>query len=476
MHAFSVDFGKRSNEIELTLKFYALIKNSLLFPYCNFKILPMYHPLSESDPDVFALINKENERQKNSIELTASANFVSRAVLEATGSILTNKVAEGYPGRRYFSGCENIDQLENLAIARAKKLFGAAYANLEPYTGSQANHAVYLTALKPGDRLLGMDLGHGGHLSHGAKFTMTGKHYDCHFYQVDPDTECLDYDRILDRAKEVRPKLIIAGASSYPRIIDFQRFREIADEVGAFLLADIAHISGLVAAGLHPSPIPHAHFVTTSTQKTMRGPRSGMILLGEDSAAEFARKIDSAVFPGVQGAVHVHAIAAKAVMLKEAMSPSFAAYQRNTLENARILAEDLKARGFRLVSGGTDNHLMLLDLSGQGITGKEAEERLAGVRITVNKNLLPYDSQKATVCSGIRVGTSAITTRGFAGEEIHSIAALVDKMLKGEPTASSIAEVREEVSRLCGLHPHIDSIYEEDGGKFTLESQYQLQN
>ncbi len=436
----------------------------------------MHYPLCESDPDVFAILNQEHERQKNSIELTASANYVSRAVLEATGSILTNKVAEGYPGRRYFSGCENIDKLENLAIARAKELFGAAHANLEPYTGSQANHAVYLTVLKPGDRILGMDLGHGGHLSHGAKFTMTGKIYDCHFYQVDPETERLDYNRILAQAKEVRPKLIIAGASSYPRTIDFQRFREIADEVGAYLLADIAHISGLVAAGLHPSPVPYAHFVTTSTQKTMRGPRSGIILLGEHSAPEFARKIDSAVFPGVQGAVHVHAIAAKAVMLKEAMSPDFVAYQRQNLENSRILAEELMERGFRLVSGGTDNHLMLLDLTQQGITGKEAEDRLANVRITVNKNLLPYDSQKPTVCSGIRVGTSAATTRGLGSEEMYCLANLIDKMLSDEPTGNTIAKVQDEVSRLCQLYPQIDSIYDQNVDRFALESQYQLQS
>ncbi|MEQ9548497.1 MAG: serine hydroxymethyltransferase [Coleofasciculus sp. G3-WIS-01] len=432
--------------------------------------------LKVSDPEIFALLDQEAQRQKDNIELIASANFTSRAVLEATGSILTNKVAEGYPGRRYFSGCETIDVLENLAIERAKQLFGATYANLEPYTGSQANHAVYLTVLKPGDRILAMDLGHGGHLSHGAKFTMTGKIYDCHFYQVDPDTEYLDYDRILSQAKEIRPKLIIAGASSYPRTIDFQRFREIADEVGAYLLADIAHICGLVAAGLHPSPIPHAHFVTMSTQKTLRGPRSGMILLGEHSAPEFARKIDSAVFPGVQGAVHVHAIAAKAVMLKEAMSASFGSYQRQNLENSRILAEELMERGFRLVSGGTDNHLMLLDLTEQGITGKEAEERLASVRITVNKNLLPYDSQKPTVCSGIRVGTSAITTRGFGAQEMHSIAELINKMLSSEPTVNTIAKVQDEVSRLCRLHPHIDSIYEQDGDRFARKSEYQLHN
>jgi glycine hydroxymethyltransferase len=320
-----------------------------------------------------------------------------------------------------------------------------------------------------------MDLSHGGHLSHGAKFTMTGKIYDCYFYHVNQDTERLDYDQILTEAKEIRPKLIIAGGSSYPRKIDFKRFREIADEVGAYLLADIAHISGLVAAGLHPSPVPYADFVTTSTQKTMCGPRSGIILLGEHSAPKFARKIDSAVFPGVQGAVHVHAIAAKAVMLKQLMSPNFGAYQRQNLENCQILAKELMERGFRLVSGGTDNHLMLIDLTQQGITGKEAENRLASVRITVNKNMLPYDSQKPTVCSGIRIGTSAITTRGFNSEDIYCIAELIDKMLSGEPTTDTITKVQGEVSRLCNLHPHIDSIDNQDGDKSSSQSQYQLQ-
>jgi len=411
--------------------------------------------LSDSDPEVFAIIEREKKRQNENIELIASANFVSRAMLEATGSLVTNKVAEGYPGHRYFSGCDNIDDLENLAIARAKQLFGAAHANVQPYSGSQANQAVYLCALKPGDRILGMDLTHGGHLSHGAKFTMTGKHYSCFFYTVDPDTQCIDYDQILALAKANRPKLIIAGGSSYPRSIDFKRFREIADEVGALLLADIAHIVGLIAAKLHQSPIPYAHFVTTSTQKTLRGPRSGIILLGEHSAQKFARQIDSAVFPGMQGAVHMQAIAAKAVMLGEALKPSFVTYQRQILENAKRLANQLIQRGFRIVSGGTDNHLFLIDLRPQAITGKEAEERLAQVGITVNKNLIPYDSQPPNIGSGIRLGTPAITTRGFGSEEMHSIADMIDKMLNSKPTDRTIQEVREEVARLCRLHPQI---------------------
>ncbi|MDM8562634.1 serine hydroxymethyltransferase [Candidatus Marithioploca araucensis] len=409
--------------------------------------------MSDSDPEVFAIIEREKKRQNENIELIASANFISRAMLEATGSLLTNKVAEGYPGHRYFSGCDNIDDLENLAIARAKKLFGAAHANVQPYSGSQANQAVYLCTLKPNDRILGMDLEHGGHLSHGAKFTMTGKHYSSSFYTVDPDTQFIDYEQILALAKSNRPKLIIAGGSSYSRSIDFKRFREIADEVGALLLADIAHIVGLVAAKLHQSPIPYAHFVTTSTQKTLRGPRSGIILLGEHSAQKFARRIDSAVFPGIQGAVHIHAIAAKAVMLGEALKPSFITYQRQILENAKLLANQLIQYGFRLVSGGTDNHLFIIDLRPQAITGKEAEERLAQIGITVNKNLIPYDSQSPQICSGIRLGTPAVTTRGFGSTEMHSIAAILDKMLNTKPTNHTIQEVREEVARLCRLHP-----------------------
>lgn len=431
----------------------------------------MISSLRTGDPDIFAMVSREGQRQNENIELTASANFVSSAVLEATGSLLTNKVAEGYPGNRYFSGCEYIDEIENLAIARAKKIFGAAYVNVEPYSGSQANQAVYLSVLKPGDCLLSMDLGHGGHLSHGAKVTMTGKNYDCRFYQVNPETERLDYDQILALAKEVRPKLIIAGASSYPRRIDFQRFREIADEVGALLLADIAHIAGLIAVGLHDSPIPHAHFVTTTTQKTLRGPRGGMILLGEHSAETWGRKLNSGIFPGMQGAVHMHTIAAKAVMLKEALEPSFATYQRRTLENARILAEELIERGFRLVSGGTDNHLMLLDLRSKGITGKEAEERLFKVGITTNKNLLPYDPEKPRVCSGIRLGTPAITTRGFVPEEMPCLADLIDKVLTDQPSAPTLDFVRKEITRLCRLHPCTNTNYEDDSDSLSLKSQ-----
>lgn len=411
-----------------------------------------YSILCQKDHDIFDIINRENRQQNDTIELIASANIVSSAVLEAMGSSLTDKVVEGYIGQRYFSGCEEIDKLENLAIERAKQLFGAAHANVQPYSCSQANQAVYLCTLQPGDRILGMNLKHGGHLTHGAKVTMTAHHYASYSYQVSRENEQIDYDELLAQAKEIRPKLIIAGASAYSRIIDFQRFRKIADEVGAFLLADMAHIAGLVATGLHPSPIPHAHIVTSSTQKTLRGPRGGLILLGEHSAKQLAHRIDSAIFPGMQGAAHMHIIAAKAVALGEALQPSFVAYQRAVINNAKILAEALMQCGFRLVSGGTDNHLMLMDLRSQNITGKEAENRLESVGITVNKNLVPYDPKKPWICSGIRIGTAAITSRGFGVQEMHSIATMIDKMLNGKPTTQTIQKVRKEVAHLCRRH------------------------
>jgi glycine hydroxymethyltransferase len=410
-----------------------------------------YAVLSQQDHEVFSIIERENRRRQKSIDMIASANIVSPGVLEAMGSSFMNNVVEGYPGQRYFSGCEEMDKLENLGMDRAKRLFGATHANLQPYSCSQANQAVYLCSLKPGDRILGMDLKHGGHLTHGAKVTMTAHHYASHSYKVSPDNGQIDYDQLLVQAKTVRPKLIIAGASAYPRIIDFKRFREIADEVEAFLLGDMAHIAGLVAAEAHPSPVPHAHFVTTSTQKTLRGPRGGMILLGEETAAAFAQRIDRALFPGIQGAAHMHTLAAKAVALGEALRPNFVTYQRRVLDNAKTLAEALMQCGFQLITGGTDNHLMVLDLRRQNITGEEAENRLESVDIMVNKNLIPYDPQPPWVCSGIRIGTAAMTTQGYGPEEMRALATMIDKVLRGTPTAQTIREVRREVSAL-GLH------------------------
>ncbi|NKB54490.1 MAG: aminotransferase class I/II-fold pyridoxal phosphate-dependent enzyme [Gammaproteobacteria bacterium] len=411
-----------------------------------------YSFLQRKDPEIFSIFNQENKRQNATIELIASANAVSPGVLEAMGSALTDNVVEGYIGERYFSGCQEIDRLESLAMERAKRLFGAAHANVQPYSCSQANQAVYLTTMEAGERLLSMDLMHGGHLTHGAKFTMTAHHYEVHSYQVSRENEQIDYDRILRQAKEIRPKLIIAGASAYPRIIDFRRFRKIADEVGAYLLADMAHVAGLVAAGLYPSPVPHAHVVTSSTQKTLRGPRGGIILLGEQAADQLSRKIDSALFPGMQGAAHMHIIAAKAVALQEASQPEFAEYQRVVLNNARVLAADLEACGFRIVSGGTDTHLMLVDLRSRDITGREAESRLENIGITVNRNLIPYDVRKPWIASGIRIGTSAITSRGFGPEEMHTIATIIDKVLKGKPGAQILNQARQEVTRLCHQH------------------------
>jgi len=408
-----------------------------------------YAALRQQDHEVFSIIERESRRRQKSIEMIASANIVSPGVLEAMGSPFVNNVVEGYPGQRYFSGCEEMDKLENLGTDRAKRLFGATHANLQPYSCSQANQAVYLCSLKPGDRILGMDLKHGGHLTHGAKVTMTAHYYASHSYKVSPDDGRIDYDQLLIQAKEVRPKLIIAGASAYPRIIDFERFRKIADEVGAFLLGDMAHVAGLVAAGLHPSPLPYAHFVTTSTQKTLRGPRGGMILLGEETAEAFAHRIDRALFPGIQGAAHMHTIAAKAVALGEALQPDFVTYQRCVLNNAKTLAEALMQCGFQLITGGTDNHLMVLDLRRQDITGAEAENRLESVGIMVNKNLIPYDRQPPWVCSGIRIGTAAMTTLGYGLEEMHAITMMLDKMLHSTPTPQTIQEVRKEVAALC---------------------------
>jgi glycine hydroxymethyltransferase len=405
--------------------------------------------LPQQDPQVFEAIQNELKRQQSKIELIASENFVSRAVMEAQGSVLTNKYAEGYPGRRYYGGCEYVDVVEDLARERAKKLFGAEHANVQPHSGAQANMAVYFTVLEHGDTVLGMNLSHGGHLTHGSPVNFSGIQYNFVEYGVDPETHLIDYDEVLEKARVHKPKLIVAGASAYPRIIDFKRFREIADEVGAYLMVDMAHIAGLVAAGLHPNPVPYAHFVTTTTHKTLRGPRGGMILCKE----EFAKQIDKAIFPGIQGGPLMHVIAAKAVALGEALQDSFKTYAQNIVNNAKRLAEALKKEGFTLVSGGTDNHLLLIDLRPQGLTGKVAEKVLDEVGITVNKNTIPYDSESPFVTSGIRIGTAAVTTRGFGLEEMDEIASIISLTLKHHEDEAKLEEARKRVAALTEKFP-----------------------
>ena len=378
----------------------------------------MYDHIKFEDPEVYSAIMQEIGRQRDKIELIASENTVSEAVLEAAGSPLTNKYAEGYPGKRYYGGCEYVDIVEQLAIDRAKQLFGAEHVNVQPHSGAQANTAVYFAVLEPGDKILGLDLSHGGHLTHGMKLNVSGRTYESEFYQVDPETQMLNYETIRQRALEVKPKIIVAGASAYPRIIDFKKFREIADEVGAYLFVDMAHIAGLVAAGLHPNPVPYADFVTTTTHKTLRGPRGGIIMCKE----EFAKKINSAVFPGQQGGPLMHIIAAKAVAFKEALSPEFRQYAAQIISNAKAMSEVLLSRGVNLVSGGTDNHLMLIDLRGTGVTGKELQERLDDCNITANKNTIPFDPEKPMVTSGVRIGTPAVTARGFKEEDCKVVA------------------------------------------------------
>ena len=381
----------------------------------------MYDHIKAEDSEVYSAIMQEIGRQRNKIELIASENMVSEAVLEAAGSPLTNKYAEGYPGKRYYGGCEYVDIVEQLAIDRAKQLFGAEHVNVQPHSGAQANTAVYFAILEPGDTILGLDLSHGGHLTHGMKINVSGRTYHSEFYQVDEKTQMLDYDAIRAKALECKPKVIVAGASAYPRIIDFKKFREIADEVGAYLFVDMAHIAGLVAAGLHPNPVPYADFVTTTTHKTLRGPRGGIIMCKE----EYAKKINSAVFPGQQGGPLMHIIAAKAVAFKEALSPEFRAYAEQIVKNAKAMSEALLARGVNLVSGGTDNHLMLIDLRGTGVTGAMLQERLDDVNITANKNTIPFDPEKPTVTSGVRVGTPAATARGFKEEDFVEVANII---------------------------------------------------
>ena len=405
--------------------------------------------LEQADPEIAKAIRAETERQSRNLELIASENFVSEAVLEATGSVLTNKYAEGYPGRRYYGGCEIVDIAEELAIARAKELFGAEHVNVQPHSGSQANMAVYMTLLQPGDTVLGPNLAHGGHLTAGHPLNFSGKLYAIVPYGVTRDTERLDLDQVRDLARQHRPKLIIAGGSAFPRAIDFQPFRQIADEVGAALMADIAHPAGLVAAGLHPSPIPYADFVTTTTHKTLRGPRGGMVMCRQ----AHAQALDKVVLPGIQGGPLMHVIAAKAVAFREAQSPEWRAYQGQIVRNARALAEALMGRGYRLVSGGTDTHLMLMDLTPKSITGKEAQEALDRAWITVNKNGIPFDTKGPMVTSGVRIGTPAVTTRGMKEPEMGQIAALIDRVLTNLGNASVEAAVRSEVQELTARFP-----------------------
>ena len=405
--------------------------------------------LAEVDPEVFGLIEEEIDRQKTKLELIASENFVSRAVLQAAGSVLTNKYAEGYPGRRYYGGCEFVDQIEQLAIDRVKGLFGADHANVQPHSGAQANTAVYFAALQPGDTILGLALPHGGHLTHGHALNFSGKYFHIEPYEVEPGTEVLDYDKLRETAKRVRPKMIVAGASAYPRTLDFAAFGAIAKEVGALLFVDMAHIAGLIAAGLHPSPVPHADFVTSTTHKTLRGPRGGIILC----TAEWQKKIDSAVFPGIQGGPLEHIIAAKAVAFKEALTADFKVYQGNIVRNASALAAGLAGAGLRLVAGGTDTHLVLADVTAVGLTGKQAETILDAAGITVNKNTIPFDKNSPMTASGIRVGTPAVTTRGMGEADMTTIAGLVAEVLLNPEDTIRHADVERRVRELCLRFP-----------------------
>ncbi|MCX5751998.1 MAG: serine hydroxymethyltransferase [Candidatus Saganbacteria bacterium] len=405
--------------------------------------------IRKTDPDVANALDLEIERQRNKLEMIASENFTSRAVMEAAGSVLTNKYAEGYPEKRYYGGCEYVDIVEKLAIERAKQLFKCEHANVQPHSGSQANMAAYMAFIKPGDTVLGLDLSHGGHLTHGSPVNISGMYFHFIPYGVRKDTEYIDYDNLHALAKEHKPKLIVTGATAYPRIIDFPKFREICDEVGAVLMVDIAHIAGLVAADLHPSPVPYSHVVTTTTHKTLRGPRGGMILCPE----AYAKAVDKAIFPGSQGGPLMHIIAAKAVALKEALTPEFKKYQEQVIKNAKSLAEELVKKGFRLVSGGTDNHLMLVDLRPKKLTGKLAEKLLDKVGITVNKNTIPFDPEKPFVTSGIRVGVPALTSRGMKEEEMKLIAAFFDRVLSNPEDESVHQKVAAEIKALCENFP-----------------------
>lgn len=409
--------------------------------------MPTFENVKKVDEEVYNEIQNELQRQRNKIELIASENFASNAVMEAMGSYLTNKYAEGYPGARYYGGCEYVDVVENLARDRAKKLFGAEHVNVQPHSGAQANMAVYNAILQPGDTVLGLSLAHGGHLTHGSKVNSSGKLYNFIPYGVKEETGTIDYEEVEKLALEYKPKLIVTGASAYARVIDFKRFREIADKVGALLMVDMAHIAGLVAAGLHPNPVEYADFVTTTTHKTLRGPRGGMILCKET----YAKAIDKAVFPGTQGGPLMHVIAAKAVCFKEALEPEFKTYQEQIVKNAHALAENLKKYGFKLVSDGTDNHLILIDLRNKNITGKELEERLDEVGITVNKNAIPFDPEKPSIASGIRIGTPAVTTRGFKEGEMEKIANLINETVENFDTKKEW--IKQEVENICKNFP-----------------------
>ena len=428
-------------------------------------MVQFYGTMTARDTTIFNLIDSEEQRQLNGIELIASENFTSPAVMEATGSVLTNKYAEGYPGKRYYGGCEVVDQIEQIAIDRARELFGAAYANVQPHSGSQANTAVFHAFLKPGDKILGFDLSHGGHLTHGSPVNFSGRLYEAHFYGVQEETGRLDYDNILAIAKDVKPQMIIAGASAYSRDIDFKKFRAIADEVGAFLLADISHPSGMIATGLLSDPIPHCHVVTTTTHKTLRGPRGGLILMGEDfdnpfgvalkngTLRKMSHLLDMAVFPGNQGGPLEHVVAAKAVAFGEALEPEFKAYMEQVKKNANAMAEAFVKRDYHLISGGTDNHMMLIDLRNKDITGKAAEQSLVKAEITANKNMVPFDDKSPFVTSGIRFGTAAITTRGLKEADMETVVDLIDRVLSNPDDKNNTAAVAKDVHQLMEGKP-----------------------
>ena len=401
--------------------------------------------LESADPQIFKIIQDELKRQKNNLELIASENIVSSAVLEAAGSVLTNKYAEGYPAARWYNGCEYVDEAESLAISRAKEIFGADHVNVQPHSGSQANTAVYLSVLNQGDTVMGLDLACGGHLTHGLKINISGRLYHFVSYKVNEKTELIDMNEVERLALEHKPKMIVAGYSAYSRVLDFKRFREIADKVGAYLFVDMAHFAGLVAAGLHPNPVPYADFVTTTTHKTLRGPRGGLIIC----KAAYAKKIDSAIFPGIQGGPLMHIIAAKAVAFKEALTPEFKVYQKQVIANAKALSEALLSKGFRIVAGGTDNHLFMVDLRSKKITGKETATLLDRVQITVNKNLVPFDTESPVVTSGIRIGTPAITTRGMKEVQMQKIALLIDQCVINRANDSQLEKIRQEVEHLA---------------------------